>query len=100
MPKVYNKRQPNIPKGAVYIGRGSPFGNPFRIGQDGDRDAVCEKYEDYLSGNPALLSKVKTELCGKNLVCWCAPKRCHGDFLLKIANCEKSETQKALGLYF
>jgi hypothetical protein len=26
------------------------------------------------------------ELRGKDLVCWCAPKPCHGDVLLRLAN--------------
>ena len=28
----------------VYIGRGSKWGNPFRIGADGDRVEVIRKY--------------------------------------------------------
>ena len=86
MPKVWNKRQKNVPKDAVYIGRGSPFGNPFRMNNESERDSVCDKYEDCLMANPELLSRVENELRGKDLVCWCAPKRCHGDLLLRIAN--------------
>ena len=33
------------PVDAVYVGRGSPWGNPFKIGQHGDRDAVCDRFE-------------------------------------------------------
>ena len=86
MPKVCNKYHNNARQGAVYIGRGSSFGNPFVIGKDGDRDAVCDKYEAMLLQNTELFSLVKTELKGKDLVCFCAPKRCHGDTLLRIAN--------------
>lgn len=28
----------------AYIGRGSPFGNPYRIGTDGDREEVIRKF--------------------------------------------------------
>ena len=84
--KVYNKRKKNIPSDAVYIGRGSPYGNPFIIGRDGNRDEVCDKYEKYIEANPDLKAKFISELRGKDLVCWCAPKRCHGDYLLKISN--------------
>lgn len=28
----------------VYIGRGSPWGNPFVIGKDGDRKECIDKY--------------------------------------------------------
>ena len=29
---------------------------------------------------------------GKDLVCWCALKRCHGDVLLQLANEEKQQS--------
>jgi hypothetical protein len=45
MCRVLNKHHAGIPAGAVYIGRGSKWGNPFRIGRDGDRAAVIAKYE-------------------------------------------------------
>ena len=86
IPKVCNKYHNTARQGAVYIGRGSPFGNPFVIGKDGNRDLVCGKYETMLLQNTELLNLVKTELKGKDLVCFCAPKRCHGDTLLRIAN--------------
>ena len=47
---------------------------------------MINKYEEYLMRNTELLAKVKANLRGKDLVCFCAPKRCHGDVLLKIAN--------------
>lgn len=76
--KVHNKYHNTAPEGAVYIGRGSPWGNPFILGEDGDRDEVCEKFEKYTL--PHLnISLLK----GKDLVCFCAPKRCHGDSILK-----------------
>lgn len=70
---------------AVYIGRPSIWGNPFRIGVDGDRGQVIAKYEAWLSLQPSMLVKVK-ELAGKDLLCWCSPQHCHGDVLLRIAN--------------
>ena len=45
---VLNKKTSGVPTGAVYIGRGSKWGNPFVIGKDGDRNSVCEKHRDYL----------------------------------------------------
>lgn len=92
MPKVWNKRDPNIPKDAVYIGRPSKWGNPFVIGLDGTREEVVEKYEKWLWDEAILdygvygSTVIVTELRGKDLVCWCAPKACHGDVLLEIAN--------------
>ena len=70
----------------VYIGRGSPYGNPFVIGQDGTREEVIAKYEKMVEAWPQLLQRVKTELRGKILGCHCSPKPCHGDILARIAN--------------
>ena len=70
---------------AVDIDRGTPWGNPFEMSGERDRDTVCDKYADYLAASPALLDQIPA-LKGKVLVCWCHPKRCHGDFLAKLAN--------------
>lgn len=64
----------------VYIGRGSKWGNPFKIGEHGDREEVISKYEAYIMSNPELISQLH-ELNGKVLGCWCKPKTCHGDIL-------------------
>ncbi len=66
----------------VPIDRGTPWGNPFIEGQDGDRDKVCNNYEWYLQRKPSLLNKIET-LRGKVLACWCYPLRCHGDCIRK-----------------
>lgn len=91
MPKVYNKRMDrDIPREAVYIGRPSKWGNPFKIGTDGTREEVIEKYRRYtlahMARNSAFWDRIKGELGGKDLVCWCSPLPCHGDILLEIAN--------------
>ena len=86
MPKVHNKYHQTAGPDAIYIGRGSLYGNPFVIGKDGNRDEVCDKYEQYLLNNPPLLQAVKTNLKGRDVVCFCAPKRCHGDTLVRLAN--------------
>lgn len=86
MPEVHNKYHGTAGQAAIYIGRGSPYGNPFVIGKDGNRDEVCDKYEEYLLNNKDLLKLVKRNLRGKDLICFCHPKRCHGDTLLRVAN--------------
>ena len=85
-PRVQNRHHGTAPLDAVYIGRGSIYGNPFVIGKHGDRDEVCEAYESMLFSNQELLAKVRKNLRGKDLVCFCSPKRCHGDTLLRVAN--------------
>lgn len=74
---------------AVRIDRGTRFGNPFVIGEDGDRDDVCEAYADYyLPHKKGILSSIELgQLDGKVLVCHCYPKRCHGDCLAEAVNC-------------
>ncbi len=55
MCRVLNKHHTGVPAGAVYIGRGSKWGNPFRIGPDGDRAAVVAKYARWLADQHQLL---------------------------------------------
>lgn len=66
----------------TYIGRGSPFGNPFIMGKDGDRDEVINKHRDYffrrIESDPDFRVAVMG-LQGKTLGCYCAPKICHGN---------------------
>ena len=77
-----------LPANAVYIGRRNPrYGSPAsewadRIGfaatarVRGDREVPRL---DRSEARPAL-----PELKGKDLVCWCAPERCHGEVLLEL----------------
>lgn len=91
MPKVWNKRDKNAPKDAVYVGRPSPYGNYYVIGKDGTREEVVQKFRDSLSKlSGALYDRMMSRLRGKDLVCWCAPKPCHADVLLELANVEET----------
>lgn len=83
---VWNKSTHAVPPTAVYVGRPSPFGNPFVIGRDGSREEVVRKYEAWLMAQPDLVARAKEELVGRDLVCWCAPRACHADILMRIAN--------------
>ena len=69
----------------VYIGRGSKWGNPFRIGIDGTREDVIKQYEDWIQTQPQLLNSLE-ELRGKTLGCFCSPQACHGDILVELLN--------------
>ena len=62
----------------VRIDRGSKWGNPFLIGDDGDRDEVCEKFEKFYFPNKNKLLQQIGKLKGKVLSCHCYPERCHG----------------------
>lgn len=88
-PKVWNQREINIPADAVYVGRPTIWGNPFLIGVITTRELTVAKYREWLLAQPPLVELAKKELKGKDLVCWCAPKACHADVLLEIANNEE-----------
>lgn len=78
----------------VYIGRAtgtgtSIWGNPFVVGTDGEQGECVEKYEPYIreklkSGEIPLTELRK--LKGRRLGCFCKPKTCHGDVLVKLVN--------------
>ena len=72
----------------VYIGRGSRYGNPFRIGIDGTRKEVIAKYKQWIETQPDLLDSLH-ELEGKRLGCFCSPQACHGDVLVELINLRK-----------
>jgi hypothetical protein len=61
-PRVWNKRDPNLPPGAVYVGRPSRYGNPFHMRNkhdEAERAAVVRRYRDYLlHDNEGLLELV------------------------------------------
>jgi len=85
---VHCKREPFD----VYIGRPSDWGNPWSVGIDGTREEVIARYRVYITQErPDLLARAKIELKGKVLGCWCAPKSCHGDVLVEVANAEEPE---------
>lgn len=67
------------------IDRYSEFGNPFFLDSDGTRDQVCDGYIEYFKHKRSLHIKI-ADLKGKVLGCHCAPLRCHGDYLKKLAD--------------
>jgi len=75
----------------VYIGRACPghaeskWANPFRIGRDGTRVEVIEKYQHWIVTQVDLVACLG-ELKNKRLGCWCHPKECHGDFLAALVD--------------
>ena len=90
--KVVNVTDKPRPAFDVYIGRRqwygeelfgpSPWANHFGVKKWG-REGAIERYEEKLRGTPELLARLP-ELEGKTLACWCAPRPCHGDVLLRL----------------
>ena len=94
-----------LPEGCVCVSRPSRWGNPFKVGVDGDAAECVRKFEamlfPYRHGgslsdfylSEANLEAIRLELRGKDLACWCpltyldgSPYPCHATRLLEIAN--------------
>ncbi|MFJ6215066.1 DUF4326 domain-containing protein [Streptomyces sp. NPDC092296] len=106
------------PEGARYVGRGTRFGNPWVVTQTRDAWAVNwtgprgerqqarpafygftdrrtahEKavayYRQWLHARPDMVARVRAELAGRDLMCWCPDGLpCHADVLLAVARGE------------
>ena len=86
MPKRIQRKRTKgwrMPPGAVYVGRPTKWGNPFKIKEYGAEGAVsvfAVHVAMGLGGDPE-------DLRGKDLACWCPlDQPCHADVLLKVAN--------------
>lgn len=69
----------------IYIGRGSMWGNPYKLEKESDRSLVIEQYRKYLFAQIKCGKITKhdfSELTGKRLGCFCKPKACHGDVIV------------------
>jgi len=84
-PALHNRHHGCVPDSAIYIGRGSKYGNPYHIGQHGSRAAVIRMYYYWLLAQPDLQRAAISELAGKDLVCYCSPLACHGNVLMFLA---------------
>lgn len=87
MPGIYNMKMKHripIPRGAVYCGRGSPYGNPYIGGVHGSRAMVIAKYErDAL---PLISQDDLDAIVGRDLLCHCVPEACHCEPLFRRVN--------------
>ena len=86
-----------MPENTVYVGRPTQWGNPYHL-----KDGLCTSNADarrfyrafvasgtcYVSDQtPPTIEKIRIELAGKNLACWCPlDQPCHADVLLELAN--------------
>lgn len=70
---------------------GSALANPFKVGRDGERSTILQRYRRWLwaqlsAEGPALeelraLLKLSLQPGGVALACWCAPRPCHADVI-------------------
>jgi hypothetical protein len=79
-----------MPAGAVYVGRGSKWGNPFKVARpEWTPEAVVALFEECcvpeLQRQPLAIPSLR----GRDLCCWCPlDQPCHADVLLKLANAD------------
>jgi hypothetical protein len=80
----------------------SPLANPFPLTRESERDGVIDKYRDWLNDilypenrlrSPSAISirneierlkKIYLDTGELNLVCWCFPRRCHGEVIREV----------------
>ena len=72
----------------IYIGRPSPYGNPFTLMGENDRENCVKKYREWIHKpeQKSLRNLMREKLRGRKLGCFCAPKLCHGDVIIEICN--------------
>lgn len=92
-----------MPEGAVYVGRGTEWGNPWRVGTTVRTEAPtgvlgvyrCQELPITADLAVALYraaftpdaEQARAELSGRDLACWCPlDQPCHADVLLELAN--------------
>lgn len=83
-----------MPRNAVKVDRTSRWGNPWKVGDKppyGSTPMTAEQavaeYRRLLDMKPEMKARVKAELRGRDLACWCKPDApCHADVLLEVAN--------------
>lgn len=91
-----------MPAHTVYVGRGSLYGNPYRVARSrrelevGDPMVVAtpeeavERFREWLETTREgrhVADSARRVLWGRDLACWCPlGQPCHADVLLEIAN--------------
>lgn len=76
----------------IYVGRGTPLGNPYEMGQHGDRAQVIQRYREWLGRqirvagrNEAYAELLRLATLAATqpvtLLCSCAPARCHAEVI-------------------
>ena len=78
---------------SIKIDRSTPLGNPYYMKDGTERDYVCDKYAAYLAAScdsnadiARELNRIADALTRSDVVllCWCYPKRCHGEEIIKL----------------
>lgn len=90
--KVGRVKNPSTTFLNMRVDRESVLGNPFVMGDESNRDHVCDQYQVHLlekirANDKAIVGRLTDiydlVMAGHDvqLNCWCAPKRCHADLI-------------------
>ena len=82
---IYNIKN-TTPEDAILVDRRTSWGNPFIMKTENDRNYVCDQFELYALKRLIQEPDWLIPLRGKSLICWCAPRRCHAETLMRLAN--------------
>ena len=67
------------------------WGNQFHITGAVGRAQAIDEFRAKLIADPRKVARVRKELAGKRLGCFCAPRACHGHVLYAVANASREE---------
>jgi len=91
--RVQYRRGVALPADVTYVGRPTPWGNPFPVtvrgaGRPRALAEVVTRFALYLEQRPRLRETARQELTGRNLACWCSLRDpfCHADVWLQETN--------------
>lgn len=106
MPERVQRRRTagwRAPEDAVYVGRGSRWGNPWKVGSTGwtvlpggwidrrphdplTREQAVDSFRNAHTHDVEYLRDIREQLAGRDLMCWCRLDQvCHADWLLEVA---------------
>ena len=95
MKRIQRKRTKGwrMPENTVYVGRGSIWGNPYKIEGMITREMVLAEFRRYVqTRSEDFLKNWLAPLRGKDLACWCKETdACHADILLEFLDKPEEE---------
>jgi predicted NAD-dependent protein-ADP-ribosyltransferase YbiA (DUF1768 family) len=102
---MHNYKAKPLEEILIKVDRTTIIGNPFFMQYEEQRDEVCNKYEVYFEKQMKVNPKFKSEVDaivehvrrGDNVAlgCWCAPKRCHAETIVRYVEDQLSRVPVA-----
>lgn len=79
----------DIPRDAIYVGRGTPLGNPYEISKDDSREDVIAAYRHWINykisiSDPVVLAGLGALREDSTLICSCHPLPCHAEVIEEV----------------